>query len=385
MVGGDQYSDQLSSKLERQIGFSSKAMAFLQTNSFQFSHVFNKGVPYLSALEAAHNDLEAFLEEKMDYEHINLRNHAPETDHFYRDMRSRIQVWVNHQAFWEQSTPLLLTSPYDGRFHRFQKELVRQLVETEFPGYKVQSRDGSLHLEVTRDMGPNLYTKELRRQAVAKQYGFSHVWAAMTGQSFAAKIEKGLVATPQMEQELGRELSEYEQRIKFRRPIIIGHNMLWDLCFLFQAFEGQLPDTVEDFQRLLRLRMPRIVDTKYLCTRGYHEMMPDVNLEQCFLQAKCEKLPMVLPDMIYSSDKPTIHQAGYDSKIFQQQQQPPPQVVPETDIDRLHDSRGIFEKDLSHLREQTRFRIHPKRGPRRKQGRIIIHMQRQLQMGQEGR
>lgn len=313
VVGGDRYSDQLSSKLDRQIGFSSQTITFLQTNSFKFSHVFDKGIPYLSAREAAHGDLQAFLGDKAeDHEHINPRNYALQTDHFYRDMRSRIQAWISQQAFClHPQNPLRLTNPYHGRFHRFQKQLVRQLVQTEFPGYKVQGRDGSLHLEVTRDLGPNPYTKGLRRTAVAKQYGFTHVWAALTGQSFAAKIDQGLVATPP------NELSAYEQRIQSNRPVIVGHNMLWDLCFLVQAFEGQLPDTLEDFQRLLRHRMPRIVDTKYLCTRGHHEMMPDFNLEQYFVEAQRENLPLVLPDVLYSGDKPAIHEAGYDSTFSQ--------------------------------------------------------------------
>lgn len=314
IVGGNQHSDQLSTKLERQVGFSSKTIAFLQNNDFKFSHVFEKGIPYLSTMEATQSDMVAFLEDQEDHDHINIRNCPPETGQFYKTMRSNVQAWVNGQAFWEEFMPLLLTSPYNGRFSRFQKQLVRQLIETEFPGYKVQSRDRSLHMEVTKDLGPNPYTKELRRQAVAKQYGFTHVWAAITGQTFASKIDRGLIGTSDREADLDRELSGYEQRIRKNKPIIVGHNMLWDLCFLYQTFVGRLPTTVEDFQRLVRHKMPRIVDTKYLFTRGHHEMMPDQNLEQCFTQAKREKFPMVMPDKFYSCHEASAHQAGYDSK-----------------------------------------------------------------------
>lgn len=169
-------------------------------------------------------------------------------------------------------------------------------------------------MEVTKDLGPNPYTKELRRRALAKQYGFTHVWAAITGQRFAASIDKGLIVAPERETELHNQLSEYERRIRNSRPIIVGHNMLWDLCFLYQTFVGRLPATVEDFQRLVGYTMPRIVDTKYLVTRSHHEMMPDQHLQQCFAQAKREKVPMVMPDPTYSCNKATAHQAGYDSK-----------------------------------------------------------------------
>lgn len=315
IVGGNPHSDQLSSKLERQVGFSSKTIAFLQSNNFRFSHVFDKGIPYLSAVEAAHDDVVAFLEAREDHDHIDTRNGPQETARFYRTMRSQIQAWVNEQVFQEVVKPLVLINPYHGRFHRYQKRLVCQLVNTEFPGYKVQSRDGSSYMEVTRGApGPGHNSKEGRRQAVAKQYGFTHVWAALTGQSFAAKIDRGLVGGSTDPHKTQTKLFEYERHIKKNRPVIVGHNMLWDLCFLFRTFAGHLPDRVEDFQKVVRDKMPRVVDTKYLFTRGHHEMMPDQSLGEYFAQVQGDKSPLVVPDELCSYDKPASHQAGYDSK-----------------------------------------------------------------------
>lgn len=322
IIGGNQYSDQLSSKIERQIGFSSKTIAFLQSNDFKFSNVFDKGVPYLSAMEARHDDLAAFLENREDCDYISIRNCPHETGQFYKTMRSQIQAWVNTRVFEPGFKPLMLTNPYNGRFHRHQKRLVRQLIDTEFPGYKVRSRDGSSYMEVAVNASSSHQTlKELRRQAVAKQYGFAHVWDAMTGQTFATKIDKGLIhISPTQretgEEDIGSELFEYERRIKKNQPIVVGHNMLWDLCFLYHTFVGTLPETVDEFQKRLREKMPRIVDTKYLFTRGHHEMMPDQSLEECFAQVRGAKILPVLPDECYSYGKPVVHQAGYDSKVL---------------------------------------------------------------------
>lgn len=111
IVGGNQYSDQLSTRLERRVGFSSQTIAFLQKNNFRLDHVFEKGIPYLSTMEATQNDMVAFLEDREPYDHVSIKNCPPETGQFYKTMRSQVQAWINGQAFCEKGTPLLLVSP----------------------------------------------------------------------------------------------------------------------------------------------------------------------------------------------------------------------------------------------------------------------------------
>lgn len=320
IVIGNQASEQLASKVERHIGFSSKTISFLQNNDFKFSTVFDKGVPYLSAVESTQDDIITFIENTEAHDHISIKDCPHETKEFYKNMRTQIQNWVNERVFMEDVRPLIIRNPYGGRFHRFQKHLIHQLVGTEFPDYNAHSRDGSRCIEITPrpilELKTDRYAKEQRRQAVAKQIGFSHVWDALTGQAFARKIDKDLIVgqCPQKEIELIGELFEYEQRIKTNKPIIVGHNMLWDLCFLFNTFIGRLPDTVDEFQKMVSNKMPYIMDTKYLFTRGGHEMMPDLSLDECFTKVQGEEAPLVTSDKVYSYVKPAPHQAGYDSK-----------------------------------------------------------------------
>lgn len=159
------------------------------------------------------------------------------------------------------------------------------------------------------DLASKRRAKKMPKKTVAYQYGFTHVWCALIGQEFVSKIDLELVGgTPQMLMEL----LQYEQRIQQNRPIIIGHNMLWDLCFLMNTFSGVLPDREPDFARMVRDKMPRIVDTKYLFTRGHDDMMPDQSLSEYFMSVKNQVYPRVSNYRTYS--KPALHEAGYNSE-----------------------------------------------------------------------
>jgi poly(A)-specific ribonuclease len=157
--------------------------------------------------------------------------------------------------------------------------------------------------------------KAQRKQAVVKQTGLRFLWDAICGRLFADKIDPDLIVgeDPVKIIQLKRDLKEYERRLRNQSPIFVGHNLLWDLCFLHSTFVGSLPEKVEDFRTSVRERLPRIVDTKYLFTRGGHEMLPDQNLAECFATVKTEKWPAVRPDPLHSYLKPCPHQAGYDS------------------------------------------------------------------------
>lgn len=158
--------------------------------------------------------------------------------------------------------------------------------------------------------------KAQRKQAVVKQTGLRFLWDAICGRLFADKIDPELVVgeDPAKIIQLRKDLKEYERRLRNQSPIFVGHNLLWDLCFLHTTFVGSLPETIDDFRAIVRERLPRVVDTKYLFTRGGHEMLPDQNLAECFAAVKTERSPVVRQDPEYSYLAPHPHQAGYDSK-----------------------------------------------------------------------
>lgn len=323
-LGGDSLSDELATKIEREICFSTKTIAFLQANNFDINHVLDQGVPYLSAAEA--NDIRgpAFVEKKSAAEaHIDINKCPHETQTFYKTIESKIQTWVSTRMFQEnRSNTLRLENPYEGRFHRFQKRLVHQLVETKFSGHRAYSKNGSKYMEITRqdpkaDTIAQSRAMDRRLKAVAKQTGFRHIWDALCGGRFTSQIDAEIIVGTDAEltAALRKNFWECEARLREKRPVVVGHNMLWDLCFLFRTFQGWLPESVDAFQKLVGEKMPKIVDTKYLFTRGNHEMMPDLSLEECLAAVKDEEAPRVKAAPLYRYSKAVPHEAGYDSKL----------------------------------------------------------------------
>lgn len=323
-LGGDSISNELATKIEREICFSSKTIAFLQANNFNLSHVLNHGVPYLSAAEA--NDIRgsAFVEKKSSVEaHIDISKCPHETQKFYKTIESEIQTWISARMFQEnRSNTLKLENPYEGRFHRFQKRLIHQLVETKFSGHRAYSKNGSRYMEITRrdpeaDTNARGRAMDKRLKAIARQTGFRHIWDALCGGHFTSLIDAELIVgnDAELTVALRKSFWECETRLREKRPIVVGHNMLWDLCFLFRTFQGRLPESVDAFQKLVGEKMPKIVDTKYLFTRGDHEMMPDQSLEECLAAVKDEEAPRVKAPLLYRYLKAAPHEAGYDSKL----------------------------------------------------------------------
>ena len=61
-----------------------------------------------------------------------------------------------------------------------------------------------------------------------------------------------------------RDLQHQLQRLSHEGTILVGHNLFLDLIYLYQCFFGPLPELVEDFQVVMGLLFPLIIDTKYL-------------------------------------------------------------------------------------------------------------------------
>lgn len=281
VTGFDQVSVELARKVERKVGFSFQTINFLQDNEFNFHRVFELGVPYLSIAETGQPTVTKWLKDRGAEYHDrnNIRQLKEETQDFCRLIRSGIQDWITAKIFGEERSQILtLTSPYDGRFNAFQKRLGHQIIETEFFEYRVCSKNGSMSMEVSR-INPSEEKKNgrilaWRSQALVKLTGSRYVWDAITGENFANKIDSEIIIgrIPELIISLRERLLASETQLREKRPILIGYNMLYDLCFLFQTFTGTLPDTSKCFQDLIRKKMPYIVDTKYMVTRGHRGM-----------------------------------------------------------------------------------------------------------------
>ena len=107
----------------------------------------------------------------------------------------------------------------------------------------------------------------------------------------------------------------YEMKLKGARPILVGHNQLYDLCFIYRTFFGNLPDTPREFVTKIHDLFPRIVDTKHLAAREDHNMAPDNSLGDLFSSVRHQEEPRIVQDAEYNCRKESSHEAGYDSWV----------------------------------------------------------------------
>jgi poly(A)-specific ribonuclease len=110
-----------------------------------------------------------------------------------------------------------------------------------------------------------------------------------------------------------KKLEFHQSKLSRETPIIIGHNFLYDLTYIYKSFYGDLPDTVIKFGRKIREIFPRVVDTKYLARRrGDHSMVADDTLRELFWSVRDQPVPKIMSDPMMTMERFT-HQAGYDS------------------------------------------------------------------------
>lgn len=106
-----------------------------------------------------------------------------------------------------------------------------------------------------------------------------------------------------------------QTKLNNRRRILIGHNLFTDLVMIHQCFIGDLPQSIQDFQRNIHHLFPAIIDTKYLATREKHQGFVSSSLEHLDFNLQDRSTPSVeVPSEFdrYSTSS-NYHEAGFDS------------------------------------------------------------------------
>jgi poly(A)-specific ribonuclease len=103
---------------------------------------------------------------------------------------------------------------------------------------------------------------------------------------------------------------------------IIGHNLYYDLMFMYEKFIDDLPDTFWDYKSALSKYFPQIYDTKFI-TSKYAKEFDNTKLESIYKLIKKNKYDsyvQITPDVIngfcnYIDVENSFHDAGFDSVI----------------------------------------------------------------------
>jgi poly(A)-specific ribonuclease len=249
---------------EREIKFQSGACSFLLQCGFDLGAPFAKGVQYLSREEAARAEKMASdrLDNKNPVPDLQLKKEDVESLDFMRRVRKAIKNWNKTSAYHLDITTHteFADQPSVPVISRFEKRLVHQLVRAEFPELVSVGRNDCvriMNLDPVREADNTRRMKNRVKESIIRQTGFRWIFEALASDGdvdrndplFAASLNSMMTA------EVYDVKSRYDraiERLKTRKPVIVGHNMFTDIVYFYRTFVGELPVS-ERLHHALRL------------------------------------------------------------------------------------------------------------------------------------
>ncbi|XP_076653140.1 poly(A)-specific ribonuclease PARN isoform X2 [Halictus rubicundus] len=261
------------------------SIAFLSAQDFDFNKLFKLGIPYLTSSEE--EKLVKRLEERQKSrdEVPELISISDEDKPQITEICSRIDKFITSDA--EELTI--------DKCNAYIRKLVHQEVRVRWPNkLRVENRMGCLgHSLVIQRSGGK---KEEEQKEVERRE--------------REKLE--------IKEAVG--LSTLMKKIADSGKLIVGHNMLLDICHIVHKFFGPLPESYLEFKSLVHSLFPRILDTKVLCqSQQFKENVSSSNLN--VLLERVSKSPFEIPEIesiegrSYSTLAEKCHEAGYDAYI----------------------------------------------------------------------
>ncbi|XP_043472399.1 poly(A)-specific ribonuclease PARN-like isoform X1 [Leptopilina heterotoma] len=259
------------------------SISFLASQGFDFNKLFNSGIPFLTKNE------EERLQKKME-DKQKIREEGQEFIPIPDHDKPQIEEILSKISEFIKSDAEKLSID---RCNAFIRRLVYQEVKRKWPkklhlDFKAEGLNQIL--EVTK-----VGTKEEEEKKVLEQ-----------------KEKERL----EMKEAIG--LSALLKKISSSGKLIVGHNMLLDLCHVIRQFFNPLPETYSEFKALVHGLFPKIIDTKIISqSTQLKDKVPLTNLQ--YLLDTCSKEPFSIPEVIpvkdrsYSTSIEKSHEAGYDA------------------------------------------------------------------------
>lgn len=326
--------------VERIFSFQSGAAEFLLKVGFDIGRPFTHGVPYLNRSESkTARDKHTKRNDKNSMADIFIKPTEVESLAFLSRVRNEIQAWQSNSNMdtpeFLNISPLIAASEIGeasvpSELSRFEKRLVHQLVRAEFPTLTSISRRGYIqlvHFDKSREDRIAEGRKRDLEERIGRQKGFGWIIDALSGQNISNLDLRECAKDSVTGEAIFVDLDDYKaqfnraQGILRKNPkVLVGHNCFLDLVYVYRTFVGELPDTVEEFQRKLHALWPVIVDTKYMSTHNCGDISPASSLEQIAEQLSQVARPVVETDPDHGKyvNVEAFHEAGYDSFLTAQ-------------------------------------------------------------------
>ncbi|XP_076298678.1 poly(A)-specific ribonuclease PARN isoform X2 [Lasioglossum baleicum] len=261
------------------------SIAFLSAQDFDFNKLFKLGIPYLTTSDE--EKLVKRLEERQ-----KARDEVPELISISDEDKPQITEICSRIDKFIASDAEELTID---KCNAYIRKLIHQEVRVRWPNkLRVENRMGCLgHSLLIQRSG----TKKEEEQK---------------------EVERRDTEKLEIKEAVG--LSALMKKIADSGKLIVGHNMLLDICHIVHKFFGPLPESYLEFKSLVHSLFPRILDTKVLCqSQQFKESVSSSNLN--VLLERVSKSPFEIPEIesiegrSYSTLAEKCHEAGYDAYI----------------------------------------------------------------------
>ncbi|CAG7949794.1 unnamed protein product [Penicillium salamii] len=313
--------------------FGSRSMEFLLNQGFSIDTMCNTGVRYLSR-EEEELAIQIAVEKsrcRTSIPDLKIQEDDRECLEFLQSSRLTINSWLaegaKRQEWLNIPPPTPVPSPprqIPLGLSSTQKRLVHQLVSIEYPG--LTSRGASTFVQI-QNRNPDAERRSFetklktRKQRIRNNIGFRWIAEALVGgnlneldpevfEPLLRRIKNPMLDVQQLSERVKRQLKQ-------NRPVMVGHNMFFDLLFFYRCFIGSLPDTLQEFNGAIHDLFPMLADTKYLATHDCGIMARHSSLEDLNNNLAHLKYPKIELDVRFTKYKSRrcAHEAGYDSLL----------------------------------------------------------------------
>ncbi|XP_053595175.1 poly(A)-specific ribonuclease PARN isoform X1 [Microplitis demolitor] len=261
------------------------SIIFLASQGFDFNKLFREGIPYLTTSDEDKLKNKLSDRQKAREDGLELIPISDDDKPQIEEICTKIQDFVNS---YEEEITL-------NRCNAYIRRIIHQEVRLRWPNkIRVEGKvDGTTQGLVVYKMGSKDEEKKKENERREKE-------------------------KDELQEAVG--LSLLLRKIADSNKLIVGHNMLLDLCHIVHQFFGPLPDSYKEFKLLIHNLFPNLMDTKVLSQAPhFKDHIPSTVLN--YMLESISKPPFSLPQIIpventsYTTNSETYHEAGFDAYI----------------------------------------------------------------------
>ncbi|KAI1144531.1 CAF1-domain-containing protein [Hypoxylon sp. FL0543] len=318
---GGPFQDRLARHLDRNFAVSARSYAFLRKHGFDLNYAMDHGVQYVSRKDRTLLE-QHFSSIEDEHKHVDPSTLDEESQQFYDIARGQIAAIATGPSKVGMRT--LIKNPHGNKLNSLQIRLVHQIITEEFPNCIAQREPGGGAMTRCMSVTTVTETNKSQRTELHRRQNMDNT-KKLSGGDFASRINRAW-STHSNRASAGTDtLNKFNENFNFReceaslkqhRPILVGHNLFQDLAFIYNTFFEPLPPHVDDFLERINELFPRIVDTKYMQTRGGHLMEVDRSLHDLHTYYARRQFPAIRDEPLLGDSRVAgPHNAGFDSRM----------------------------------------------------------------------